>query len=321
VLVTGAGGFVGGHLCAELASLGMLVRAVTRDAASLRSGSPRVEPYRVDNIGPATAWRDALQGVDSVVHLAARTHVLDARAASLDAFREVNVEGTRALAEACVAAGVARLVFVSSIKAVGECTSGDASYTEDSLCSPADAYGRSKLEAEGALRQAVAGSTTSPVILRPPLVYGPGVGANFLRLIKLVDRGLPFPLGRERNERSLLYVRNLTSAIVCCLRHPLAGDRLYHVADVETHSTLELARELGEMMGRPVRIIPLPGAILNLAGKVTGRSEDVRRLISPLRVSTERIRRELGWTPPFTWEEGLRATAAWYRDSGRSAHR
>jgi nucleoside-diphosphate-sugar epimerase len=241
-------------------------------------------------------------------------HVLETNARkNLEAFSEVNVGGTRSLALASIRAGVRRLVLLSSLKAMGEETKGDQCYTEDSPCRPRDAYGISKWEAEQAVWEIAAGSRMEVVILRAPLIYGPGVGANFLRLIRAIDRGTPMPLGLVRNRRSLLFVRNLTSAILSCLDHPAAGGQVFLAADPEALSTRELVRRLAKLLGRSPRLLPVPTLFLRVGAGLLGRSDDFQRLTGSLLASTSKIRQQLSWQPPFTVDDGLHATVAWYR--------
>ena len=311
VLVTGASGFVGGHLCPELVDAGWTVRAVVRSPEAARRLPRRVEPLHVPEIGPETDWGEGLDGVDVVAHLAGRAHVTEEESADpLKAYREINVGGARRLAEACAGAGVRRLVFVSSVKAVGE--GSPVAYTEEGPRRPEDAYGVSKMEAEDALAEVSGRTGLEGVVLRPPLVYGPGVKANFRMLMGLVRKGLPLPLGLVRNERSMVYVRNLSAAISLCLEHPAAVGEAFFVADGESPSTRELVTRMGHLMKRPARLVPVPVPLLKLGGRVTGRAGQVDRLVGSLTVSTAKIRRLLGWSPRFTMDEGLRDTVNWY---------
>ena len=309
--MTGASGFVGGHLCPELLEAGWSVRAVVRNPGAAE-GLPRgVEPLYISEIGSETDWRDGLEGVDVVAHLAGRAHVTKEESTDpLEAYREVNVGGTRRLAEACAGAGVKRMVFISSVKAVGE--GAPVAYGEETPRRPEDAYGVSKMEAEDALVEVSARTGLEAVTLRPPLVYGPGVKANFRMLMGLVMKGVPLPLGLVRNERSMVYVRNLADTISVCLEHPAAAGETFFVADGESPSTGELVKRMGRLMKRPARLVPVPVPLLRLGGRVTGRSGQVGRLVGSLTVSTAKIRRLLGWSPRFSLDEGLRETVDWY---------
>jgi nucleoside-diphosphate-sugar epimerase len=306
ILVTGANGFVGRMLCEALAGAGRTVRKAVR--APLAGFSD----LAVGEIGPATDWRAALEGAGAVVHLAARTHVLRETAPdSLAEYRRINVAGTDRLARAAAAAGVRRLVFLSSVKVNGERTDARP-FTEDDAPRPEDAYGVSKWEAEQVLARAAAETGLKVVVLRPPLVYGPGVKGNFLRLVHLVARGVPLPLGAVANRRSLVYAGNLVDAIVKALDAPQAAGRTYLVSDGEDLSTPELVRSLAQSLGVKARLMPVPPAALGLAATLAGKRAEFARLTGSLQVDSSRIRRELAWRPPFTLAQGLELTARWY---------
>lgn len=316
VLVTGAGGFVGRTLCPMLAAAGhRVVAAVRRDAGA--GSLPDAEVRAVGDIGPDTEWADALAGVDVVVHLAARVHVMDERAADPEGeYRRVNADGTRRLAEAAASGGVRRMVLISTLKVMGEETPAGRPFTEADTPAPQDAYGRSKHAGEQALFAVAADSGLEAVVVRPPLVYGPGVGGNMLALLRLVDRGLPLPLGAIDNARSLISVGNLADAVIRCAEAPAAAGATFLVRDGEDVSTPGLIRMLARAMGRPARLMPVPVSLLALAGRLTCRSAAVSRLTGSLHVDDSLIRRQLGWTPPQSVVQGFADTAAWY-----AAHR
>jgi nucleoside-diphosphate-sugar epimerase len=310
VLVTGATGFVGPALVEALLAAGHRVRvALRRDAALL----PGVEYTMTGGVGPATDWRPALLGISAVVHLAARAHVTETGADALERFRAVNSAGTRHLAEAAAAAGVRRFVFLSSVKAMGESSLRDRALTEADTPAPEDAYGISKREGEIALLDVAASSGLEPVILRAPLVYGPGVKGNFLRLMRLVDRGIPLPFGAVANRRSLVARANLAAALALCLRHPDAAGETFLVADGEDLSTPELIRRLARALERPARLFPLPPALLSRVGRLIGREPEIARLTGDLAIDSGTIRARLGWQPVVAVDEALAETAAWYR--------
>ncbi|WP_197702729.1 UDP-glucose 4-epimerase family protein [Sulfuricaulis limicola] len=314
VLVTGATGFVGRALCQALHRCGYQVRAGLRSAATGADGYCR-DRVVVGDLGPETDWRPAIDGVDAIVHLAARVHVLKERSRNpLAEFRLVNVAATERLARMAAASGVRRLVYVSSVKVNGEQTL-ESPFTETDAPKPHDAYGMSKYEAEQALLKIAEEKNLEVVIVRPPLVYGSGVGGNFLRMMNWINRGFPLPLGSVPNSRSLIYLGNLVDALLTCVMHPRATGKIYLVSDGEDVSTPELVRRLAQAMGRHPRLIPFPPALLRIAGLITGNSAEVERLVGSLRVDSSRIRRELQWTPPFSVTQGLHDTAAWY--SGR----
>jgi nucleoside-diphosphate-sugar epimerase len=304
VLVTGAGGFVGSTLCDMLMQRGDSVRAATRGD--------------VGEINGKTDWTAALQDIDYVVHLAARVHVLHDPDSPL--YAETNAEGTRRLAEAAALAGVRRLVYVSSIKVNGEETTGRAYMASDEP-HPIDAYGSSKLFGEQYLYRVAAQSSLQVAIVRPPVVYGPGVRANFLRLLRLVDQGWPLPLGSVHNRRSLVNVWNLCDVLMCLLTHPAAAGRTWLVSDCEDLSTAELIRRMATAMQRPARLVPVPAGLLSFMARLTGRQAELARLCGSLVVDSSPLRDELGWTPPVGVDAALSRTVAWYRTQQHSPGR
>ena len=307
VLVTGADGFVGRALCETLAAAGRRVRRAVRglDAASSNA-------VAVGDIGPDTDWSAALDTVDCIVHLAARAHVLRETAPdALAVYRRINVAGTERLARAAAARRVRRLVYLSSVKVNGERT-GPRPYTEDDAPRPEDSYGISKWEAEQVLARCAAETGLQVVVLRPPLVYGPGVKGNFLRLLRLVARGVPLPLGAIDNRRSFVYLGNLLDAIMQSLDAPRAAGRTYLAADTEDMSTPGLVRALASALGVKPRLLPFPLLPLKLAATLTGRGAEFARVAGSLQVDTSRIRRELDWRPRYTPAQGLAETARWY---------
>lgn len=313
LLVTGANGFVGRLLCLDAVSSGLRVRGATRLASPLPAA---VMPVLVGAVDEKTNWENALQGVDVVIHLAARVHVMqDAAADPLEEFRRVNCAGTEHLARCAAASGVKRLVFVSSIKVNGEETTGGQRYTEKNVPSPQDPYGISKWEAEQALHRVAKETGLEVVIVRPPLVYGAWVKGNFAQMLGVLSKGVPLPLASVSNLRSLVYLGNFTDALLRCATHPAAAGQIYLVSDGEDVSTPGLLRQLGAAMGNPVRLLPCPAAILKLAGHLVGRSRLIERLLGSLQVDSSKIRRELDWQPPYTVQQGLQATADWYRVS------
>jgi nucleoside-diphosphate-sugar epimerase len=305
ILVTGASGFVGAALVGRLAREAWPVRAcVRRSDVSLPPGAQVV---RQADLGPQAQWAELLVGVTAVVHAAAHVHVMDASGPdALAKFRRVNVGGSLALARAAAAAGVRRFVFISSVKVHGEATAPGRSFREDDPPAPMDAYGISKMEAEQALREVSAATGMELVIIRPPLVYGPGVKANFAALVRLVRRGWPLPLGAIHNQRSLVSLDNLVDLIMTCLRHPRAAGEAFLVSDGQDLSTTELVRCLGKALGRVPVLVPVPATLLRGLAAATGRSEVVQRLCGNLQVDVTRARQLLGWSPPVPVAEGLR---------------
>lgn len=312
LLITGATGFVGRALTDRLRAEGRTFRRALRNSQGADETSTIVGP-----VGADTHWEMAVSGCSAVVHLAARVHVMrEAATQPLSAFREVNVEGTRTLALQAARAGVRRFVFLSSVKVNGEATAGRA-FEEVDPPNPQDPYGISKREAEDVLRRIARETGLEVVILRPPLVYGPGVKANFLRMMRWIDRGVPLPLGSVRNARSLVYVGNLVDAVIRCVEHPAAAGETFLVDDGEPVSTPQLLREIGAALGRPARLFPIPPALLKAAAILVGRGEDAARLLGDLVVDDARLRRVLDWRPPYTRSEGLAQTVDWIRAVSR----
>jgi Nucleoside-diphosphate-sugar epimerases len=315
VLVTGAAGFIGSSLCGWLAQQGYVVRGTLRcqDQRLAERKPPENTHYVcVGDIDSWTRWSDALQGVEVVLHLASRVHVMrESDPDPLAAFRRVNVAGTERLAREAIATGVRRLVYVSSVKVNGEHTTEQPFSTRD-VAQPQDPYAVSKWEAEQVLRRLASKSGLEVVIVRPPLVYGPGVGGNFLRLLKLVDRGVPLPLVGEFNRRSLVSVFNLCDLLKQCLEHRRAAGQIFLVSDGEDLSTVELIRRLARAMGKPARLFPIPEPLLRLLGRVTGKSAEVNRLWGSLQVDISMTQHHLGWEPSVSVEEGLARTIRWY---------
>jgi nucleoside-diphosphate-sugar epimerase len=305
VLVTGASGFVGSAVCRELLARGHSVRAIVR-----RAGAPQVPPEAqqilVGDLASDFDLGVLLEGVDVVVHLAAIAH-RNAREADI---RRVNVDATIRLAKAAL--GVARrFVFMSSVKVHGEDSCG-GSYLETSPMHPQDAYGQAKVEAERCLGELAAHGRIELALVRPPLVYGPGVKANFLSMLRWVDSGLPLPFASVRNRRSLIYVGNLADATVRCVEHSAASGP-FLVGDEEIVSTPDLLSRTARALGRPPRLFHFPLGALRLAGALAGRSDAILRLTGNLVSDTSRAKRVLGWRPRYSLEEGLAATARWLR--------
>jgi len=305
ILVTGATGFVGRALVHRLLADGRRVRAAVRPTSAALPAA--VERALVEDIGPDTDWHVALAGVDAIVHLAARAHVL--RDTSPDAhalYRAVNTLGTLRLAEAAASLGVGRFLFLSSVRVHGERSPG-VPFDETGPLAAEDPYGGSKAEAERGLASLAASGGLEPIVLRAPLVYGHDAKGNFARLVALVARGAWLPLGSVHNRRSLVYVGNLVDAIARALDHPAAAGQTFMVSDGEDVSTPELVRRIARALGKPARLLPVPPALLRIGGVLVGRSDDVARLLDDLAVDSSRIRVRLGWRPPFTLDQGLAA--------------
>lgn len=305
VLVTGASGFVGSALVSVLKQLAHDVVATTRSAASAPVDG--VDYRVVGDMGNAPDWQSPLQDIDVVVHTAARVHEMDESSDNpLQAFRRVNVVATLDLASQAAEAGVRRFVFISSIKVLGEQTQAGNPFRADDVPRPIDPYGMSKLEAEVGLLALAAETGMEVVVVRPPLVYGRGVKGNFASMVKLVRRGLPLPLGAIHNKRSLVGIGNLIDLIVRCLNHPAAANQVFLAGDGEDLSTTELLRGVAEAMGKPARLISVPAGMLQFGALLLGKKAMGQRLLGSLQVDISKTRETLGWTPPYTVEEGLR---------------
>jgi UDP-glucose 4-epimerase len=303
MLITGANGFVGRALCIHLAASSHAVCSAVRAL----SGLP--EEVVVGSINKNTDWRAALAGCNAVIHLAARVHIMnDTEQDPLALYRATNTEATLNLARQAAQSGVKRFVFISTIKVNGE--GRDAPYREIDEPAPEDAYAISKWEAEQGLQRIAQETGLEIVILRPPLVYGPGVKANFLRLMRTVASGWPLPLGGIHNKRSLLYLGNFVDAIRLCLEHPDAAGQTFLLDDGQAVSTPELIRAVAQAMGRPARMLAVPVVALEWMGILLGKRAAVARLTGSLYVDGTAIRTRLGWAPPFSMEAGLAATVA-----------
>ena len=314
ILVTGATGFVGGALVRRLAadpSFNGVVAAVRRKAEALPEVVAQV---LVGDLLPVTDWRTALKGVDAVVHCAARVHVMqDDATEPLQAYREVNVSGTLNLARQAADAGVRRFVFVSSIKVNGEATQSGHAFTADDVPEPLDPYGVSKLEAEQGLRELELQTGMEVVIVRPPLVYGPGAKANFASMMRWVARGIPLPLGAIQNARSMVAMDNLVDLLATCVKHPAAAGQTFLVSDGEDVSTTELLRRTAQAMGKKAFLLPVPAIVLVCGATLLGKRAAAQRLCGSLQLDIVKTKQLLGWTPPVSVDEGLRGAAAGFR--------
>lgn len=337
ILVTGANGFVGRALCkywqeegkhqvrpvlrraAVPASVEQSHAASTNPAASPATPqvttAPQANPGVIMDIGPHSDWLPHLAGVDCIVHLAARVHVLADRASDpLAQYRAANVEATLNLAAQAASCGVRRFIFLSSIKVLGEATAQPFRATD--VPQTQDPYGVSKLEAEQGLAQIAAASGMELVIIRPPLVYGPGVKANFLQLMRLVARGWPVPLASVQNRRSMVYLGNLVSLIECCRHHPAAAGQTFLVSDGVDVSTAQLISALAQAMGRRAPLFACPPQVLMLAARLLGKSAVAERLLGSLQVDMTATCQRLAWQPPFRFEAGIAATVAAFQQQG-----
>lgn len=311
VLITGTNGFIGKALCDRMVSEDYQVRGTVRSLRLKAKIPASVNVSKIKSIGPDTDWSRALAEINYVVHLAGQVHATgNICNDSIALFRRVNVEGTKRLAQEAALANVRRFIFMSSVKVNGEGRS--TPYNEDDIQTPQDAYSVSKWEAEKVLNKISDETSMETVIIRSPLVYGPCVKANFLRLLNLVDRGIPLPLASIKNRRSLIYLENLVDAIVTCIKNPRASGQTYFVSDGEDVSTPELIRRMGSVLGKPVRLFPFPPFMLKIAGCISGKLIGIDRLLGSLMVDSSKIRRDLDWKAPFSMNQGLKETAKWY---------
>ena len=310
ILVTGASGFIGKAVVQRLLAEDESRRVAVAVRRNDQQWPERVLPQMTGDMEPTTDWSVAVGGMSAVVHCAARVHVMEEVSADpLKEFRRVNVQGTLNLARQAAAAGVRRFVFVSSIKVNGEETQLGCPFTADDVPLPQDAYGVSKMEAEQGLREIALQTAMEVVIIRPPLVYGPGVKANFAAMMRWLRRSVPLPLGAIYNQRSLVSLDNLVDLLVTCLKHPSAANNTFLVSDGKDVSTIELLRRMGEALGCPARLVPVPVRWLKLAAAIVGKQDMAERLCGSLQVDIEKTRRLLGWTPPLSVDEGLRRAA------------
>jgi len=339
LFITGAPGFVGSTLIKRLLQENVQLTAAILAGEEAGHLPVAVKQTTVEPLYELSDYTSALQNIDIVIHLAARVHVMQETAADpLQEFRKVNLYGTKRLARQAAKAGVKRFVFMSTIGVNGD-NSGDKLYTEECDPHPHNHYSVSKYEAELALKEISRQTGMEVVIIRAPLVYGPGNPGNFLSLLRIVSKGIPLPLAFIKNKRSLIYIGNLVDALAICATHPAAAGQTFLVSDGEDVSTPELVRRVARALEVPARLIPFPISLMRLAGKVLDfgfwilnfklfksracNSESkiqhskftasVNRLTGSLTVNSLKIRRELGWEPPFTMEEGLAETAGWFR--------
>ncbi len=318
ILVTGATGFVGRHLCKLLASIGHEVVGTTRSNA-IGTEVDGYELATIADLGDEIDWGPLLEGTDYVIHLAARVHVMrELEEDPLAAFRRVNVGGTERLLRHEHMRDVKRVIFISSVKVHGDETVKKPFSATDTPVPP-DPYGVSKLEAENLVEEIGAEVGFETVIIRPPLVYGPGVGGNFARLLRLIDRGIPSPFGLVRNARSLVSVDNLCDLIRECLGNESAAGKRFLVSDNSDLSTPELVRHIAAALGRPSRLLPVPVVLMRIAANLFGRAAEVSRLTGSLQVDIDATLKTLDWTPPVSVKEGIASTVAWYQEQGHDA--
>lgn len=317
VLITGATGFVGRPLCRRLCDDGHEIRITLMSPDEIIPNGVS-ETVVIGDMAKAVCWSRAVAGMEVVIHLAARVHHLSEEIKNpYHLYHKVNTEGTISLAKEAVLAGVKRMIFVSTVKVHGECS--DTPYRESDDCLTEDSYALSKLKAEQALIEIGKRSAIEIVIFRPPLIYGPGVRANFLRLFRFVDRGYPWPFGRLCNQRSILYVGNMVDAIASVIEHSAAAGEVFLISDGEDLSIPELYRRIAVSLGKRIVMFPFNGSLFALALRAIGRGDLARRLLGSLTVDTSKLQTTIGWKPKYRIEEGLAATAAWYRTNRKDA--
>lgn len=315
ILVTGANGFVGKVTCAELSARGFHVTAAVRDATvnDVGSQSLKIDTISVGNIDGRTNWATALADCSSVIHLAARAHILkDSAADPMTAFRQTNVSGSVQLARSAVFAGVKRFVYVSSVGVNGN--TNTRPFTERDMPLPFEAYAESKLEAEQALIQETMNTGMELVIVRPPLVYGPECPGNFLRLLKLLSSGIPLPFATIDSKRSFVSVWNLADFLATCVVNKQAAGEVFLVSDMDDVTLPDLLRGLANGMGKRAPLFSINPTVLRAAAGVVGRGEMFEKLCGNLTVNASHARTILCWTPPVSLAEGLRRTGRWYAE-------
>ena len=307
VLVTGANGFIGKSLCKEMLRQKRQVIATVRSAYQF---FPDLEFITMGLIDSETNWSEALHDVNVVIHLAAKVHVMcDDMVTSREEFHKVNVNSTLNLANQAIKVGVQRFIYLSSIKVNGEQTFPQQYFTEMDIPKPYGPYATSKWNAEQGLMELARETGLEVVIIRPPLVYGPGVKANFRTMMQWLHKGIPLPLGAIHNKRSLVALDNLVDLIITCLDHPAAANQVFLAGDGEDLSTPALLRRLGLAMGKPARLLPVPVSLLKAAAALLGKRDMAQRLCKSLQVDISKARTLLGWNPPINVDEGLRRTA------------
>jgi nucleoside-diphosphate-sugar epimerase len=308
VLLTGANGFIGSAIMRRLQRDACPVRGVLR--ANSSAMSDRSEYVKIEGLSRDTDWGSALDGVEVVIHTAARVHIMqDSAADPLKQYLEVNLDGTLNLAKQAAAAAVRRFIFISSIKVNGEETLPGSAFAADDKPAPVNPYAISKLKAEEGLLELAAETGMEVVIIRPPLVYGPGVKANFQRMMRWIDRGIPLPLGSIQNKRSLVALENLINLIVNCIENPAAANQIFLVRDDEDLSTTELLQRIALVLGKPARLFPFPTHLIIFAASLLGKKGVAQRLVGSLQVDIAKTRALLDWEPPVSVDEGLRKVA------------
>jgi nucleoside-diphosphate-sugar epimerase len=311
VLVTGATGFVGKPLCDRLVARNNIISATIRSVGDKEKLPSEIKPILINSLCDALPT-EQLANTEVVIYLAARVHQMnDNSPNALDAYREINTKAAISLAKQAAENGVTRFIYLSSIKVNGEGLTDP--YSEKDTPNPIDPYGQSKWEAEQGLLKLAQETGLEVVIIRAPLIYGPNVKANFLQLLKIIDKSIPLPFGAINNARSILFVGNLVDAIITCLDHPNAKNQTFVVSDGDDLSTTDLMHRLGKALGKSPLLLPIPTEFLRLATKLLGKADIGDRLLGSLQVDSSKIRQMLDWTTPYTVDQGLQATADWFK--------
>ena len=311
VLITGASGFVGKSLACKLSTMTRPYRCAVRDTAV--SSDSETKRVSVGDINATTDWQLALNNIKVVIHLAARAHIMcDSSTDPLTEYKKINTDGALNLARQAAKAGVKRFIFISTIKVNGETSSGSSAFTEKSKPFPRDPYAISKWDAETGLQRIADETGMQLVIIRPPLVYGPGVKANFFKLMKLADSIMPLPFGAINNNRSMIYIGNLVDFIIHCIDHPAAANQTFLISDNNDLSLAMLIRLLRISLERPVRLLSFPSCLFRVAAILTGKTDAVDKLIGDLQIDSAKAKNLLGWTPPYSVEQGIQATVTAY---------
>jgi nucleoside-diphosphate-sugar epimerase len=312
ILVTGATGFVGKPLCDRLVSENNIISATIRSIDDTEKLHSKIKPVLINSLRDALPTEE-LANTEVVIYLAARVHQMnDNSPNALDAYREINTKAAICLAKQAAEHGVRRFIYLGSIKVNGEGLTDP--YSEKDTPNPIDPYGQSKWEAEQGLLKLAQDTGLEVVIIRPPLIYGPNVKANFFQLLKIIDKNIPLPFGAINNSRSILFVGNLIDAIITCIYHANAKNQTFIVSDGEDLSTSELIRRLGKALGKSPLLLPVPPELLRLTTKLLGKADIGDRLLGSLQVDSNKIRQMLDWTPPYTVDQGLQATADWFKN-------
>lgn len=312
VLVTGANGFIGREVCRYLLSNGIAVRGTVREEREISTLPSKVEATLLNDFQSSSSWKDKLNDVSAVIHLVAKTHSHDLTGPeSYGSYRSVNVGITKALLDACAGQDIKRFIYMSSIKTVGE--SSQAPLSEENPCCPEDNYGKTKKEAEDLVISQCRAHSMEYIIIRPPMVYGPGVKGNFLKLLRISDKKIPLPFASVENRRSIVYIRNLADALIYLLKHENSGNNIFHVSDDPPVSIGQLIYKIREELGHSPMMFHIPVKLMTTSAAILGKEDEARKILGSLTVSSHKIRNSFSWKQPFSLMEGIRDTCDWFR--------